>query len=138
MNKLIIKNLEKEVGTAVVLEEGLYYHIRCVCSFPQEGIYKLIVKCGSRQVGLGTCLFEQGKFTLEKRVSIRSLGRGELQIQVEQDKSSFYPIRKDTEFPYIAELSQKNLHFMNGEIGITLLPNQVPPDSDRSPTHQHV
>lgn len=109
----IVMGNGREVGTASVSIEGLYYRIRCVCKLPDGEIYRLMVDTDSGQTDLGIIVPVKEKFGLETRVSVKKLGEGKPRFWIQYGNSvpasHCFPLYGDQPFERIELLRKARL-----------------------------
>ena len=81
MNTYSVYSAREKIGTAEVVQQGLYYRIRCLCNLSGNVPMRIIVK-GDNTVDLGLCVPIGKGFGLESSIPIKKIGKGELQFQV--------------------------------------------------------
>ena len=111
--------LNKIVGTASVKKDGLYFLISCKCAFPKEGIYKIDIFSNGPTLHLGTCIPDGDAFTLQKRISAKSIVdenfRFEINALRDSRRESFICVSADKPFPCISMLRTGKFIRENGE-----------------------
>ena len=78
--QFVITHRGEPVGTVNYEKERLYLKIRCECKPLWDRPIKISVQAGRNTQLLGTCIPEGGVLRLEKKVSLRTLGEGELRF----------------------------------------------------------
>ena len=110
----------ERVGTAYVVNEGLFYRIRCRCRPVGTKPFRIIVS-GEREADLGICVPINDGVGLETRIPMKLVGKGELgfRISVKPDMNSgfFVPLSVDEPFAYLRRLKDARLSYENGKVG---------------------
>ena len=74
MNRIYdIMHHGKKIGRATIEESGLYYFIKCRCYPPDDGIHKIKLQNGQREVMLGTCIPIGKDAGLTKKIPIKEI-----------------------------------------------------------------
>ena len=114
----------KHAGKVVVQRQGLYYYFSCRCQLPDNGMYRLIVSCGTKRENLGILIPQGESFILDKRLPVKRIGNGELSFSLIPKKESvsgtFVPISPEEPFTYISRLKKSFLIYRNGQPGILI------------------
>ena len=115
----------KEIGTAKVTRDGLYYVFDCCCDLSGEVICRLMVTCGTENHNLGIPVPERGAFSLRTRLPVKQLGEGQLRFWVQPNHRSvegwFVPISPDEPFAYLSRLQDAFLEIREGVPGVVIL-----------------
>lgn len=116
------------VGKMCVQKQGLYYCFSGHCTLSRDDIYRVVVKCGMKEMNLGVLIPEDGSFHIRKKVPIKQIGEGNWNFGVISDrsdtKSVFVPIIPDEPFSYISRIKDSFLKLQNGNPGILLIETQ--------------
>ena len=64
------------VGTARMEKQGLYYLFSCRCRLPDDGLYRIHVRCGETREDLGICVPFADAFGMDKKIAAKRLGVG--------------------------------------------------------------
>ena len=75
MEYMVRKN-EEQVGTVCVEEKGLYWEIRCRCDKLGNGFHRLYMVYQNKTIMLGVFVFEDGCYTVVKRIPKKTGGNG--------------------------------------------------------------
>lgn len=115
----------KEIGTAKVTRQGLYYGFDCRCDLSGEVICRLTVTCGTKTHNLGIPVPEGGAFKLRTRLPVKQLGEGKLQFQAQPNHRSvegqFVPISPEEPFSYLSRLQDAFLEVREGVPGVVIM-----------------
>lgn len=114
----------KEVGTAKVIRQGLYYSFDCRCALSGEVICRVTVTCGEKTHSLGIPVPEGGAFVLRTRLPVKQLGEGQLRFQAQPNHRPvaglFVPISPEEPFAYLSRLQDAFLEFREGVPGVVI------------------
>ena len=114
----------KHAGKVQVRRQGLYYHFSCRCRLNGDGIYRLVVTCGSKRENLGILIPEDGDFALETKQPVKRIGEGTMDFLLipkrEERAQSFVPIAPEEPFAYISRLKHSFLCVRNGQTGVLI------------------
>lgn len=114
----------KEVGTAKVTRQGLYYSFDCRCALSGEVICRVTVTCGEKTHSLGIPVPEGGAFVLRTRLPVKQLGEGQLGFQAQPNHRPvaglFVPISPEEPFGYLSRLQDAFLEFREGVPGVVI------------------
>lgn len=115
---------DRAVGSAEVCREGLYYRFRCRCALPGAGVYRVLVRCGSREESLGIPVPVDGGFGLETRIPVKKIGEGPLAFSAVSKhrplEGKFIPLAPEEPFRYLTRLKDAYLEKRNGRIGLRI------------------
>ena len=118
----------KEIGTAKVTRQGLYYCFDCRCDLSGEVICRLTVTCGEKIHNLGIPVPEGDTFALRTRLPVKQLGEGKLRFQAQPNHRSvegqFVPISPEEPFAYLSRLQDAFLEFREGVPGVVILDSE--------------
>lgn len=113
------------VGEATVIQEGLYYHLICLCRLHSTQIHRVIISCDQKDIDLGICVPMGNSFCLEKRIPVKRIGNGPFAFRVEQrvgiPVGEFFPIVSTQPFLHVSELERARFERRNGEAGILII-----------------
>ena len=133
-----ICNGEDKVGVARVSREGLYYRIQCTCGLGSVP-YRITARA-EHQIDLGMCVPNGDTVSLEVRIPMKKLGKGNLSFYIEtpneKQQENWYPISLEKPFPHIAKLKQAYMVSSNGKVGNAFIEgnqSQGPQDNGRIP-----
>ena len=73
MRKFNVYYNQDIAGYAEVVQDGLYYSIRCYCKLKQNSIFKILACAGTYKVNLGVCVPANGGYVLLKRIPAKYL-----------------------------------------------------------------
>ena len=135
---------QDKIGKASVEREGLYYHFRCQCDQPSDGIYYGILQTENRQFNLGVCIPENGRFCAYKRIPVKEFENENFKfclITKDAKRKMLVAVDKDKPFGYLQDLESASLNHSGEEIQIALngtkYLNQDQQDNDQSQEFQH-
>ena len=115
---------EKIVGQVQVEGQGLYYHFRCRCDPGNDGVYRVMVRCGDDEENLGICVPVDGQFGLDKRIPRKRLGEGKpsffLLPKYNQVAGRFVSVFPEEPFSYIHRLEGAFLARQGEQLGIVI------------------
>ena len=113
-----------QVGKVSVQQQGLYYRFACKFGLEYEGIYRLQVSCSGHCENLGVLIPVNGCFSIETRIPVKRIGRGELMFQLipaeRNTHEIFIPISPEEPFGYISRLKTSFLQISDGKPGILI------------------
>lgn len=139
MRKFNIYSGSLTVGQATVETKGLYLDIKCRCRFDRAGIYKIRIAGDDGQIILGTCIPNDNGYFLEKKVSVRSVGDGELSFFVDKERredACIACISEDRAFEWIDRLEDCVLIREAGSFSAMLTEKDLTPQgNDPIPEH---
>jgi len=119
-----IKQGDKVIGQAKVEKQGLYYRFTCRCAPDGEGMHRLTVRCGGREVSLGILVPMDGMFGVDKSVPRKSLGEGTPEFFLpgtqKKPQGKFVAVYPEEPFSYIHRLEGAFLARQAGQLGIML------------------
>ena len=131
MEELEISLGGQAIGRAKVSREGLYWRFRCRCSLSGEVVCRLRVRCGDKAENLGIPVPQNGAFELNTRIPVKKLGSGRMEMEAvpKHDKMEglFVPLRAEEPFQYLRRLEDAFLQVRDGQVGIILKPECLPP-----------
>ena len=140
MMELEIKLGGQAIGRAVVRREGLYWRFECRCSLSGEVVYRLRVRCGDKTENLGIPVPQNGAFELNTRIPVKKLGSGRMEMEAvpKRDKmeGQFVPLRAEEPFRYLRRLEDAFLQVRDGQVGIILPPECLPPHPEECQARQ--
>lgn len=125
-----------KVGTASTQKSGLYAEIVCKCQRLWEIPVKIGVQSGNKKLLLGTCIPEKNELSLHKKVSLRSLGDGELHFflaNLPEDNRKI--VRSDEDFPMLTQIMNGRF-YKEGDAAYLVFTDstvQDPQGSDQNP-----
>ena len=120
-------------GKVQVLRQGLYYQFHCRCRLSGSGMYRLFVRCGSREENLGIVVPMDGGFGLDTRIPVKRLGEGEMEFKLvpkhpEHPGERFAPIYPEEPFAYLDRLKDAYLARQGDQLGIMIGSEKEGPD----------
>ena len=120
-------------GKVQVLRQGLYYQFHCRCRLSGSGMYRLFVRCGSREENLGIVVPMDGGFGLDTRIPVKRLGEGEMEFKLvpkhhEHPGERFAPIYPEEPFSYLSGLKDAYLARQGDQLGIMIGSRKDGPD----------
>ena len=111
----------KNVGTATVEREGLYYRFACKCVFDDADIHRLWVlwESGCRRLGV---LVPDGRTAcLNTRVPAKYIPDTQLSFQIDYHPAEhFYPVDKEKPFAHMGQLLKARFAVVDGKPGIVI------------------
>ena len=114
----------RQVGTAEVSREGLYYRFSCKCKFPEESLYQIRFYCDDQEYSLGTCIPVSGGFGINTRIPVKAIQKGRpsfyAALKNENTTGKFIPINRDAPISCIEQLAQAHYEIRNGVPGICI------------------
>ena len=110
----------QKLGQVTVDRQGLYLHIRCVCSLESDIMYHLLCRGQDAEEDLGLLVPQGDRFMLEKRIPGKRLGQGSLSFRLkprhEPLQGRFVPIRADEPFAYLRFLQESFLQVQGSDM----------------------
>lgn len=138
MDEYPIYFAQERIGTAKVIQEGLYYRICCLCEI--SGSIPFCVKVtGSAEADLGLCVPMEGCFGIETRIPVKRVGIGKLQFRAmprHTARAELTAVSPDEPFGYITRLKDAYLIKRDALTGVGFRVTgqfQGLPDSGRNP-----
>ena len=123
---------EVSVGTMEVTRSGLYYKLHCICDFPTEEIYRIIVQNGDVTCDLGPCIPLENGFGITTQVPVKRIGEGVLSFfvksKLETANKKFVPVDPNLPFDFLCALDTARFARKNGIPGVIIRCDQ--PESD--------
>ena len=117
LNKIFWNN--KDVGTAEVRENGLYYDFFCKCDVIQKGIHRIIVEDGINRVDIGICVPDGNSFILKRKIPKKYfLGKNFLFL-LEQNQITL-SVQNGMAFQYLDRIDAAHLIKQNGQQKIVI------------------
>ena len=114
----------KDTGKVLVLRQGLYYRFQCRCALDGDGIYRLMLRCGTHIENLGVLIPQDGSFLLDTKIPVKRVGEGDMSFSLVSQRDpapeSFVPICPEEPFAYISRLKQSFLQLHDGQAGACL------------------
>lgn len=110
----------RQVGTASVVKEGLYYLFHCECSLPKNDIYKISVSDGTSVINLGICIPEKEKFILKTKIPVKYLSIDKITFTVMSKNTDKILIRNYMQFDSLDKLETARLENINGQLFIVI------------------
>lgn len=129
---------DREVGTAKVFKEGLFYRISCVCNMGEDSPFRVSV-IGENDVDLGLCVPMEKNSGMEIRIPIKRVGKGILRFQAMPKVAAHEEcvmVSPEVPFDHIIRLKDAYLIKQGQLIGICFRSsNQSPsqPGNDQNP-----
>lgn len=133
----------KPVGTAQTEREGLYCQFSCRCHLPQEGLYRIHVICAENREDLGICIPIDGAFGMDKKIPVKRLGDGALQLELvpkdwqpqaerspEPAREIFIPVSEEKPFEQLDKLEHAVMEVRDDEVGILLQEAPAPVEEE--------
>ena len=114
---------ENVVGQATVLQQGLYYKIRCRCKLSGSVRFHVRVVGTAGEENLGLLIPDGKEFTLSGSVAVKKLGdclRFSLTPRHPEGQGLFIPLRSNEPFAYLSRLKDCVLTNRDGQSGILL------------------
>ncbi len=112
---------ETVVGKATITEEGLYYRFDCICSLPQNGIFRVYAITPFEEINLGVCIPENGKMCVTSSIPVSRIGVSMPRFVVHSKNelmSDFYELMPDEPIESISLLRECYFTCSNGRKGI--------------------
>lgn len=101
----------EKIGTAEVMQQGMFYRIRCLCELSGSVPVRIIV-AAENQADLGLCVPMKNGFGLECRIPIKRIGRGDLRFSAKPKHTKqehLTVVSPDEPFAYITKLKDAYL-----------------------------
>lgn len=118
LNEIILNG--EQIGYAKVEIEGLYYKILCICTFPDQNVYRVVVGDGESVLKLGICVPDDDKFILSTKVPVKYLKGKKMRFWVESNTSSCIPVSANKPFAQLDKLETARLQISNGQASIII------------------
>ena len=124
----------KNMGTADVNKEGLYYKFSCLCVPPDDKIYRIILRDGNGTRNLGVCVPDGKKYMLNVRIPVKKINGNQFEFfMVSKINDAIEkPVETGKTFPYLDKLENAILQTENGKQVIVINQYQVQPDNDQN------
>lgn len=129
---------QERIGTANVVQEGLYYRICCRCIISGDIPVRVRV-IGSQEADLGLCVPMGESFGINVRIPVKRIGVGDMQFQAAPKYTAIGEltvISPDEPFGYIARLRDAYLVKRGQATGICYRTTDqfpAPQDSGQNP-----
>lgn len=111
----------KNVGTATVEKEGLYYRFSCKCVFDDADVHNLWVlwKDGSRRLGV---LVPEGRYAcLNTKVPVKYIPDTQLAFQIDYCQTEhFHPVNPEVPFAHMGQLLKARFTIIDGKPGLMI------------------
>ncbi len=124
MNLYNVMYKNEIAGKAEVTVEGLYTYFHCVCTLPQTDIFRIRMTCDGRSVDLGVCVPFEGKYVVNKKISTKHAGAGEMAFEIVSSQNNsekmFIRLDENKAFPCISKLKNATLSVSNETVGILI------------------
>ncbi len=106
----------KNVGTAKIEKEGMYFKIFYQCRLQNDRTYRIILTEGMRTTDLGVCIPSKDSYHLAGRLPIKSIQTDHLLFHLldGNNKTKGIPVETGKPFPHIDKLEYAHLHTEDG------------------------
>ena len=126
----------KEIGTASLEKEGLYWKINCRCNVPNDVPYEVLLRAGEH-INLGLLVKEETIYCLTRRIAMKRIGEAPLYFEARARNAKppevFQSIVSDAPFAYLEEIKGCKLEEKDCQVGLIIrqeTPDQQIPDND--------
>ena len=120
-----IHYLNRPVGKATVIPQGLYYSISCFCDLDGDEIYEVVFSQKDTRHNLGVLVPEDGRLVLTKKIPAKFFTEDELSFYIvvreRIELLNFVAVEKTLPFPYIAQLEHAVMRKKDGKTGVCFL-----------------
>ena len=109
----------KNIGTAYITTQGLYYEVRCICKM-QRSVLHIEADCGDRRENIGVCVPKDGKMVISTKISQKKLS-GLIGFTVRsQAKDTWIPLNTMKPIPFLYRITEARFAVRNGEPGLLM------------------
>ena len=124
----------QKIGEAIVVKQGLFYSIHCLCDITGSVPLRITVK-GDREVDLGLCVPMGDRFGLNTSIAISKVGGSQLYFEGRPKHKvktkEVITVSPDEPFQYLSKLKEAYLVSRN-EISFKEK-SPIPPGNDQNP-----
>ena len=116
-----IHYIDKCVGTAEVIQEGLFYKIYCQCQPWCNKRCRICVRTFEKNEDLGICVSNGGNLTLTKRIPIKQIGNKlafSAVVDNNEEQTFFVQLERDLPFTYFERIDSAKLAVLDGVVGV--------------------
>ncbi len=112
----------RSVGKAQVCQSGLYTHIVCRCEMATKDMMRIFLSGEDWERDLGTCLLEDGNFTLKTKFPSKYIGDGDMEFRLipYHTAGKFFPIEEGKPFENMVGLMGGKFAIKNNIPGIVI------------------
>ena len=112
---------DRIVGKADVVNEGLYYVIKCTFSLDHDGIYRAIVQTDHECLNLGICVPEGDLFAATVRIPVSKIENDDVRfyiVSIDAKRAQGHPVSEDAPFDFLELLYAARFSKINGKPSI--------------------
>ena len=114
------------IGTAEIIEEGLYYRFCCKCTTKLVGINRIMVINRSNRVDLGICVPEKNYFVLNTRIPRKHFKDKSFSFElISDDDYIFNNVYTGMMFDKLDKLEAAHLEIVSGQPQIIINQSRV-------------
>ena len=123
----------KEIGTAYIAKDGLYFSVNCICRM-QEQILRIEADCGDHREYIGVCVPKDGRLVIRTRIPQKKL-MGLTGFTVRKNtETQWVPLKPGEAFPYLYKIGNARFAYQNGAPGLILTQTEDQISSPESKT----
>lgn len=109
----------KNIGTAYITAQGLYYEVRCICKM-QQGVLHIEADCGNRRENIGICVPMDGKMVISTKIPQKKLS-GLIGFTVRtRAKDTWITLNNVKPIPYLYHITEARFALRDGMPGLLI------------------
>ena len=109
----------RDVGTAYVAPQGLYYEVKCICKM-QRSVLHIEADCGNRRENIGICVPKDGKMVISTKIAQKKLN-GLIGFTVRtQEKDHWVALNAAKPIPFLYRITEARFAVRSGIPGLLL------------------
>ena len=78
----------REVGTAILKLDGLYYFLQLECVLPKNRVHRAFIISENKKLPLGVCTPKGSRFYIEKKIAAKNIPKGRLSFCIGQNNEN--------------------------------------------------
>lgn len=111
-----------KIGEAQLEKEGLYYRIKCGCTFPDSKPWRIKVCCANNELDLGVCVTTTTGRGLETKIPAKLLDLSDISFcACLEEKEALYTVCENEPFSQVSQLLSMRLLAKNGQYGLVFI-----------------
>lgn len=112
------------VGTVCINQIGLYTELECQCTFPQDGLYRIVATHRSGRIDMGICLRDGDIYVIKAKIPSKYIVYDDLKfcafVNAQKDDATFLPVEAGVQFDHIAEIMHAKFCVREGRKGVLI------------------